>query len=180
MRKDCRNNPCHMVVRPHISVAVPDATLPPPSLESYPRLRRCASDKSVGNGFGRHKPARRAAGRDSALQNGWVRLPSALRLSSLRSPASLERPGQTFRGLPAQRDEGPVDLRLFPLRPAALEGPGKSIRGFPVRRAKGPLDLSQLSNSPTRISVTVPDATLPPPSLESYAPSRRQPVRNAS
>ncbi len=53
-----------------------------------------------------------------------MRLPSALRLSSLRSPALLERPGQTFRGLPAQRDEGPPDLRLFPFRPASLEGRG--------------------------------------------------------
>ncbi len=114
-------------------------------------------------------------------------------------PAWLERPGQTFRGLPAQRDEGPPDLRLFPFRPAPLGGPGKSslrftfplrlrgqglpslarplsgrnvdwtflsfrlAHGFPVRRAKDPPDLSQVSGSPTGI----------------YAPSLRQPVRNA-
>jgi hypothetical protein len=70
-------------------------------------------------------------------------------LPSLRSPASLESPGHTIRGVPARRDGHSLDGSLLPsprpcadrdrafLRsplPAPLKSPGLTFRGEPVRR----------------------------------------------
>ena len=42
----------------------------------------------------------------------------AIALSSLSRPAPLESPGLAFRGLPVQRGERSLDVRLFPPHPA--------------------------------------------------------------
>ena len=42
-------------------------------------------------------------------------------LSSLHNPATLERPGHAVRGVPARRDQGPLDLGLSPSRPCARD-----------------------------------------------------------
>ncbi len=151
---------------------------------SYPRLRRCASENGlnvlsspfctsqslfrVKAGFALPgEPVHRDKGpldlclfpshpariflahlTASAMQSRSAWRPGEI-LSALRIPASLERPGLAIHGTPAQREEGPLDLPLFPPRPR-----------ISVRRVKGSLDLSQVPDSPTRISVTVP-ATAP-------------------
>ena len=50
-------------------------------------------------------------------------------LSALRIPASLERPGLAIPGTPAQREEGPLDLPLFPPRPWISRSPGERFTG---------------------------------------------------
>ncbi len=50
--------------------------------------------------------------------------PGLLHLSSLRYPATLESPGSAILGAPVHRDEGPLDLRLFPVHPVSLRQSG--------------------------------------------------------
>ena len=52
----------------------------------------------------------------SQIERGQVS--AALVLSSLSRPAPLESPGLAFRGLPVQRGERSLDIRLFPPHPA--------------------------------------------------------------
>ena len=88
---------------------------------------------SGANGFGDFLPkhnfvgtkldalqrARRAAARDGFGQKSLRVVAPAL--SSLHNPATLERPGHAVRGVPARRDQGPLDLGLSPSRPCARD-----------------------------------------------------------
>ncbi len=65
------------------------------------------------------------AGSNHLRGSPW-RCALALRLTSLRIPAALASPGQTIRGLPARRNDGPPDLRLIPSRPCFAWVPARA------------------------------------------------------
>ncbi len=86
----------------------------PPSLESCPRLRRCA---------------RKMGSTKCKLR---LRAPAAL-----HSPIAC-RQGHAVRGVPARRREGSLDLRVFPPRSRArlvATGISAPSRRYPVRKA---------------------------------------------
>ena len=66
------------------------------------------------------------AGSNHLRGSPW-RCAPALRLTSLRIPAALASPGQTIRGLPARRNDGPPDLRLIPSRSCFAWVPARAI-----------------------------------------------------